>query len=360
MIYRKIFVSVAFSCCLLTSAAVWGDVFKMGGVRDAATGTWTGLASVEFVPVGDKNNLADPDTGYGSVDHDYNIGKYDVTAGQYCEFLNAVAKNADPYGLYNPNMNIVNYSTGCNIIRNVSAGKYSYSVASDWANRPVNFVSWGDAARFCNWLQNGQKIGNEDDSTTESGAYTLGGAKTDALLVAVSRNVNAQYFIPSLNESYKAAYYDLNKNGSGLWGYWNFPTKHDSSPSNVLDLAGTNNANFYVPSGGPEYTIGGPYYRTSVGAFISSPSIYGTYDQGGNVAQWNETNWGNSARSMYGCSFGSTNTMGKGLWKRGMLPSFEDAGLGFRIGSSVVPEPSIITMLFLGILIGLQWRQQKL
>ena len=33
----------------------------------------------------------------------------------------------------------------------------------------MNYVSWGDAARFCNWLQNGQKPGIEDAGTTEDG-----------------------------------------------------------------------------------------------------------------------------------------------------------------------------------------------
>ena len=38
--------------------------------------------------------------GYGSVGYAYQMGKYDVTVGQYCQFLNAVAKT-DTYGLYN-------------------------------------------------------------------------------------------------------------------------------------------------------------------------------------------------------------------------------------------------------------------
>ena len=38
-------------------------------------------------------NAADPATGslYGSVPYVYQMGKYDVTVGQYCQFLNAVA-----------------------------------------------------------------------------------------------------------------------------------------------------------------------------------------------------------------------------------------------------------------------------
>ena len=41
--------------------------------------------------------------GYGSVAYTYQMGKYDVTVGQYCQFLNAVAKT-DTYGLYNGSM----------------------------------------------------------------------------------------------------------------------------------------------------------------------------------------------------------------------------------------------------------------
>ena len=40
-----------------------------------------------------------------------------------------------------------------------------------YANRPVDYVSFWDAARFTNWLHNGQGLGGD----TENGAYTLGG-----------------------------------------------------------------------------------------------------------------------------------------------------------------------------------------
>ena len=37
------------------------------------------------------------------------------------------------------------------------------------------------------------------------------------------------------------------------------------------------------------YTIGSPYYTTEVGEFENSESPYGTFDQGGNIWEWNET-----------------------------------------------------------------------
>ena len=69
-----------------------------------------GQTSLQFVTVGDPGNA--PDTvvetnfgtsGYGSVNYLYQIGKYDVTAGQYTQFLIAVAAS-DPYGLWVSNM----------------------------------------------------------------------------------------------------------------------------------------------------------------------------------------------------------------------------------------------------------------
>jgi len=58
--------------------------------------------TLDMVPVGNAGNAADT-SGYGAVGYNYNIGKYDVTLGQYTAFLNAVAKT-DTYGLYNSYM----------------------------------------------------------------------------------------------------------------------------------------------------------------------------------------------------------------------------------------------------------------
>ena len=108
--------------------------------------------------------------------YNYNIDKYDVTVGQYTDFLNSVAAT-DTYGLYNTSM-----ATDLNIAgisRSGSSGSYTYSVIGSSANLPITYVSWGDAARFANWLQNGQPSGAEGPGTTETGAYTLNGAITE-------------------------------------------------------------------------------------------------------------------------------------------------------------------------------------
>jgi len=111
----------------------------------------------QFVNVGDAGNANDTATGslYGGVSYNYSIGTYDVTLNQYATFLNAVAQT-DSFSLYNANM-----GTDANI-RGISqsggSGSFSYAVIGD-GNRPVTYVSWFDAARFSNWLQNGQLTG---------------------------------------------------------------------------------------------------------------------------------------------------------------------------------------------------------
>ena len=67
----------------------------------------------------------------------------------------------DTYGLYNSYMAVMatDYPTACGITQSGSPGSYSYSVTGGYsqaANCPMFDVTWGDAARFCNWLQNGQ------------------------------------------------------------------------------------------------------------------------------------------------------------------------------------------------------------
>ncbi|KKK62350.1 hypothetical protein LCGC14_3005210, partial [marine sediment metagenome] len=79
---------------------------------------------METVPVGDPGNVDDV-YGFGRVDYTYRIGKYEVTAGQYSDFLNAVAAT-DPHGLYNSNMDSDSWGWSCRITQNNASGSYTY------------------------------------------------------------------------------------------------------------------------------------------------------------------------------------------------------------------------------------------
>ena len=211
--------------------AAKADVFQMP----------SGDTSLSFVTVGDPGNVADTTvrsdgtTGYGAVPYTFYMGTYDVTLAQYTTFLNAVAKT-DTYGLYNSNMAGAGGQYRFGISQSGSSGNYSYAVTGSnpqAANMPAYDITWGDAARFCNWLQNGQPTsGTEGAGTTETGAYTLNG---DVLALTETRNAGATYFIPSENEWYKAAYYS---GGGTNSAYYAYETKNNTEPTNVLSPNG--------------------------------------------------------------------------------------------------------------------------
>ena len=203
--------------------------------------------AMDYVRIGHPNNAADT-TGYGAVDHYYRIGKYEVTNAQYCEFLNAKGQS-NANGIYNSSM------SSYGITQSGSSGSYTYSVTSGFENKPVVYVSWFDAARFANWMSNGQ--GNGD---METGAYTLNGATSGIITL----NSGAQVYLPSRNEWHKAAYY-------------NAATKSYSLYPNGQESMTKEDANYDSSA------------STNVGNYINDPSSYGTYDQGGNVAEWNDT-----------------------------------------------------------------------
>ena len=296
--------------------------------------------TIDTVAVGNAGNAPDT-TGYGSVSYTYNIGKYEVTAAQYTAFLNAVAKT-DTYGLYYSSMWSSSY--GCMIQRSGSTGNYTYSVASEWANRPVNYVSYWDSCRFANWLHNGQPTGAQNLTTTEDGAYYLNGYNgTDGR--DIQRKAGWRWAVTSEDEWYKAAYY---KGGNTNAGYWLYPTQSDTAPSNQLvNPTDPGNNATYENNG---YTIGSPYYRTEVGAHENSDSAYGTFDQGGNIWEWNEAIYQGPGYAYRGLRGGWFDYNVYGLQSNnyyGYYPGSQDNSAGFRV--SHVPEPSSIVALLGGL-----------
>jgi len=320
--------------------------------------------TIDTITVGNPGNAGElsgsgaggdgPDRICGSVSYTYNIGKYEVTAGQYTAFLTGVAKT-DTYGLYSTSMDTAFSSYGCNIKRSGSSGSYTYSVASDWANRPVNYVSYWDSCRFANWLHNGQPTGLQTAATTERGAYTLDGYNgIDG--GNICRNTGAKWAVASEDEWYKAAYY---KGGGTDASYWDYPTQSNTAPSNVGADGYTdpgNHANYYNNG----YTIGSPYYRTNVGEFENSASAYGTFDQGGNVWEWNEALMSLAARGLRGGSFHGYGNTGNTLlpWDRaGNGPTGEFHNVGSRVAS--IPEPASIITLLGGLILLLGIRRRR-
>ena len=191
-------------------------VFLAAGSAHAVT--------IDMVTVGDAGNAADS-TGYGAVGYAYQIGKYEVTIGQYVEFLNAVAKT-DTYGLYA--QNLMGVSSEGVISQAGSPGSYFYYASivayvpipqATATNRPIAQTTWWQAARFANWMSNGQPTGAQGSATTANQA------------------------------NYWNGFYSVTQSSNGL-----------SSQNYLVD----------------------------VGSFTGSPSAYGTFDQTGNAWELND------------------------------------------------------------------------
>ena len=304
------------------------------------------LLTIDTVTVGDAGNAADS-TGYGSVAHNFNIGTYEVTIGQYTDFLNSVAAT-DTYSLYNASM-----ATDLNVAgisRSGPSGLYTYAVinnSGDSGNRPITFVSWFDAARFANWMNNGATVG----ASTETGAYTLNGATTGI----ITKNAGATWWIPSEDEWYKAAYY---KGGGTNAGYWDYPTQSDTAPGNIVGGA-ANQANYnngvYSVTQSASY-VGTLNYLTDAGAFSNNASAYDTFDQGGNVWEWNDAVIG-SSRGLRGGSWDDFDCSLQSSLRFDLDPTDEYNIVGFRVAS--VPEPSTYGLLLMGAAALWWWRRRK-
>ena len=307
-----------------------------------AAGAVQAVITIDTVPVGNPGNAADTHgAGYGAVAYTYNIGKYEVTAGQYAAFLNAVGA-VDTYALYNTNMSRTDYGSG--IARSGSSGSYTYSVATNFVNRPVNYVSFWDSCRFANWLSNNQPTGAQGPLTTERGTYTLDGYNGQDGRT-IQRSAGAKWAVTSEDEWYKAAHY---KGGGTNAGYWDYSTGSDSTPGRDMTEATNpgNNANYY----GTPYPIDSGKYTTLVGEFQLSDSPYGTFDQGGNVWEWNEAiphqDEIYANRGLRGGAYGYYITNLASFHGTSDAPASEIGSSGFRVAS--VPEPASLGLLTLG------------
>lgn len=249
--------------------------------------------------VGDPGNEADPQTGFGAVEESYRMGTYNVTAQEYCFFLNAVAAS-DPYGLYNTNM--ASDSIVACIQRSETSGHYHYSLIEEPGieNFPITYVSWFSAARFCNWLQNGQRSGDEDAETTETGAYTLNGTTNGPM---ISAEENATYFLPSENQWYKAAYY---KSGGTNAGYWKYPFQSNTQ-------------------------------ATSIQEEVFAPTAYGTANMGGDVFQWTSSSDFIGTAIIRGDDWALENEKEHSSKFRTNAPTTtQSAGIGFRVAAPLI------------------------
>jgi formylglycine-generating enzyme required for sulfatase activity len=291
----------------------------------AQSSAWAGI-TIPTVPIGNPGNA--PDTRprgdgrpgvLGSVAYAYNIGTTEVTNAQYAAFLNAKGVSNSDF-IWNDRMGIT---------RSGVAGSYSFSPVSGRANHPVNYVTFFHAARFVNWLHNGQ--GNGD---TETGAYTLNGVYAPA---NVTRNAGWQWAVASEDEWYKAAYYQPAAQGGPASNYWWYTTASDTEPT-------TAQGNF-------SNVIGD---TTPVGSY--APNFHGAFDMGGNVNEWTDTFfWDDPFRVRRGGNFLDAAFNLRSDLSADLNGSFASNFMGIRVVQ--VPGPSSVALLAIGGLVGARRRR---
>lgn len=206
----------------------------------------------------------------GRVNHIYDISSYEITNSQYLAFLQSIDPTAENASEYYVTTNAYeNNSKGIVISNN------TYTLTdSKYSNAPVVYISYLNAIRFINWLHNGSlsyaamtAIADASDSETIAnvisrnigdGAYSISIAGGS---ISIFKNKDQKYWLPSLNEWHKAAYYR-----AGI----------------ITEQGGT--SAITIKSDAPKeistgklasVTVGGPLYTDSL--------VVGTYDDVNNV-----------------------------------------------------------------------------
>lgn len=318
----------------------------------------TSAATFSWALIDNAGNAPDPLTGRGSVAYDYLLGTFEVTNTQYVEFLNGV----DPTGtnslqLYSNEM----AGDFGGILNNGGVDGSRYLLKPGSEQEPVSQVSWFDSIRFTNWVNNGQ--GN---SSTETGAYTLlGNSPTPSNAASITRDPSALVWLPNEDEWYKGAYHDRlagtdatyslyadafitvptseNPNDNpGAFNYFN----NDGLDNGINDGFAVTGSNLPIDP----ITNEGPF--TDVGAYFISLSQYDTFDQNGNVSEWNETLANSTSRAIRGGSWFEPLSRLESTSSVPTVPSAQSGLVGFRLAGSTVliPEPSSLMLsVFLAI-----------
>jgi formylglycine-generating enzyme required for sulfatase activity len=301
---KKTSVLAIIVCLLATANIASADTFGIGANQ----------FTIDFVPISGSTN---PTSGYGIVNNDYRMGKYEITNDQWAKFKAAYGTVAGtPTSAYDSDP----YWTGTNV--------------------PTNNVSWYEAAQFVNYLNTskGYQAAYKFTGPQGTSGYTLGVWSTsDAGYNAANpyRNSNAFYFLPTENEWVKAAYW----NGLAIQTY---ATKAGES---VYQGNGSNGGWNY-----DGYTMRRPW---NVGS--GSQELNGTYDMMGNVWEWMESPFytgeyiSETYRGIRGGSYYFYDDFLASSYRGNNTSNYENDSVGLRVAS--IPEPCSLVLLALGGLV---------
>jgi formylglycine-generating enzyme required for sulfatase activity len=320
--------------------------------------------------------------------------------GQDGSYIYSVAASTSPSSSQNPEgsenkpVNYVNYLDAIRFANWMHNGKGTGSTESGaylittaalvGASRSNNIITYkatgdlsisvGDQAQASGLIGSGFETRSTIRSVTKKDGFTYftvqnrnsNGIATGSGTVTVipaTHASGAKYWIPTENEWYKAAYYKPTLN-SNTGGYYDWATQSDTTPGNILiNPSDPNKANTRTNTGFTKSPLSsiflgqlpdplvGPNMLTPVGTFSGSASHYGTFDQDGNVTEWNESIYDptaafgdyngsvNGTRSKRGASFYNP-ASGSSLRDDGLMPNDAGYAAGFRLASASALTPN--------------------
>lgn len=291
----------------------WLGFDSRDGLSDTF-GSGSDAFEIEFVTIDQPGNL--PDLGgnprpAGRVDYVYEIGKYEISR--------AMVDAANAAGLLDISLDSLDVVTG-----------------GPRPDMPASGISWNEAARFVNWLNVSEGYPEAYKFLTQPGepGYHVNANQTLWQPTDLGfddsnrfRNRLARYVLPTVDEWYKAAYFDPDPE-PGAARYFNFPTGSNDPPTPVTSGTDPDTAVYR------QRPRQGPADITQAGGL----SPFGVMAMGGNVWEWEETELdliNDTPSSIRGLRGGRWVNAPGDIWVFSRddddFPNFEALGHGFRV-----------------------------
>ena len=251
----------------------------------------------------------------------------------------------DNYGAvnYSFRMSVHTISTGM-IDKANAEGSLGITRTARSPNLPATNVSWNEAARFVNFLND--QAGHPHAYKFANQPGSGGGANDNIQLWDSSdpgydpsnpyRNSNAFYFLPSEDEWFKAAYYS-----ASLSRYYLFATGSDTAPTAVASGTAPGTAVYSGQSGPADIDQAGGL------------SPFGTMGQTGNINEWmesaadGENDSPTKSRARRGGAWTSGELFASSATRDSLSQDGSVFNLGFRVAS--IPEPSAGLVMLVGL-----------
>lgn len=327
----------------------------IAGLGLAAGGALGQDYDIDWVTIGDVGNAAYPgdqfgqNEGRGSVGYEYRIGRYEVTTGQWLEFVNTYSTQSDELSRF-----ALPFHWGATTDRDYDGPGSRYKLrdgVEQAAMIPVLGMDWREAAMFTNWLHNNK---SSDLSAIEDGAYdisTFGTNNDGTFNDQHAHHPDAKFWIPTLDEWLKAAHYDPNRSDDDGWWLYN----HTSNEAPVSGFPGDGET-----STGLDWSTDG-VRDIPLGSYLETLSPWGLLDTSGGAEEWTEEIKGRAEfRVTKGAGvaeppeYSYLDQAGFDFWKR---PNFPELRSGLRV-VGLVPTPGSMVLVPAG-LVCLGWRKRR-